>query len=98
ELTASDPDGSQRCDIRRNNMDDVTYRPIALPVDIESKIRELMRHYRLRFAAIDMAVTPSDQWVFFEVNPNGQWAWLDLAGEASIAASFVEAFTTSSRC
>jgi len=31
--------------------------------------------------------------IFFEVNPNGQWAWLDLSGGMNIAASFVKTFS-----
>jgi hypothetical protein len=92
ELIARESDGSQRCDIRRNNMEDVSYRVVNLPEDVEQRIRALAAHYGLRFAAIDMAVTRNGEWVFFEINPNGQWAWLDLAGNTSIAASFVNAF------
>jgi glutathione synthase/RimK-type ligase-like ATP-grasp enzyme len=92
ELIAREPDGSQRCDIRRNNMDDVAYRSVTLPHAVEGRIRALATHYGLRFAAIDMAVTQQEEWVFFEINPNGQWAWLDLAGSTNIAASFVKSF------
>ncbi|HEV3439739.1 MAG TPA: ATP-grasp domain-containing protein [Gemmata sp.] len=94
ELTAREPDGSQRCDIRRNNMDDVAYRPTTLPDDVRSQVEALVASYGLRFAAIDMAVTPDGKWVFFEVNPNGQWAWLDMCGATDIAMSFVTAFST----
>lgn len=93
ELTACDEDGNQRCDIRRNNMDDVAYRVIDLPDQINGAIRRLLAHYKLRFAAIDMAVTQDGSWIFFEVNPNGQWAWMDLGGCTNIAASFVKSFT-----
>lgn len=93
ELTARDDDGGQRCDIRRNNMDDVTYRRIELPTGVRDRLAALVASYRLRFAAIDMAITRAGEWVFFEVNPNGQWAWLDLCGATDIAASFVSAFT-----
>lgn len=92
ELIAKEPDGSQRCDIRRNNMDDVKYRVVRVPGAVETGIRRLLTYYGLRFAAIDMAVTRTGDWVFFEVNPNGQWAWLDLAGATNIADSFVTAF------
>ncbi|MBY0585643.1 hypothetical protein K2X85_00595 [bacterium] len=92
-LTAQEPDGSQRCDIRRNNMDDVIYQPVALTDEVRLRLESLVASYGLRFAAIDMAVTTDGEWVFFEVNPNGQWAWLDLAGAANIAASFVDAFS-----
>jgi glutathione synthase/RimK-type ligase-like ATP-grasp enzyme len=93
ELAARDSDGTQRCDIRRNNMDDVAYRPIRLPIEIREHLKNLLRQYELRFAAIDMAVTTKGEWVFFEVNPNGQWAWLDLAGVTNIAASFIDRFS-----
>jgi glutathione synthase/RimK-type ligase-like ATP-grasp enzyme len=91
-LSAPDSDGRQRCDIRRNNMDDVAYTPLALPTSVEGCIRSLMQSYNLRFSAIDMAVTEDGQWVFFEINPNGQWAWTDLEGVTNIAASFAKSF------
>jgi glutathione synthase/RimK-type ligase-like ATP-grasp enzyme len=91
-MTAQEPDGTQRCDIRRNNMEDVAYQPVTLPEGVRSQLENLLASYGLRFAAIDMAVATDGEWVFFEVNPNGQWAWLDLAGATNIAASFVDAF------
>ena len=97
ELTAEDSDGHQRCDIRRNNMLDVKYRAISLPVHVAAAVRQLVSAYGLRFAAIDMAVAEDEQWYFFEVNPNGQWAWLDLCGGASIYTSFVASFSKNIR-
>jgi hypothetical protein len=93
ELVGRDSDGSQRCDIRKNNMDDIAYRTIALPTNIGVGLRALMARYGLRFGAIDMAVTKSSEWVFFEINPNGQWAWLDLVGGQDIASSIIRAFS-----
>jgi hypothetical protein len=90
-LIAREADGSQRCDVRRNNMDDVTYEAVTLPPDIQAKLKTLMAQYNLRFAAIDMAVGVDDRWYFFEINPNGQWAWLDLVAGMNIAGAFVEA-------
>ncbi len=93
ELRARDYSGSQRCDIRRNNMSDVEYTKIDLPQSIEILIRRLIAQYGLRFAAIDMAVGLDGNWYFFEVNPNGQWAWIDLSAGTKIADSFVRAFS-----
>lgn len=92
-LEAKDPDGSQRCDIRRNNMADVGYRRLPLPEPVEGKIRRLMREYGLRFGAVDMACDSAGRWWFLEINPSGQWAWQDIAGVTDIAASFVESFS-----
>jgi glutathione synthase/RimK-type ligase-like ATP-grasp enzyme len=92
-LRAADEGGGQRCDIRRNNMADVAYESITLPDNIEAKIRALMSHYGLRFGAIDMAVSTDNRWYFFEINPNGQWAWLDTFADMNISASFVKSFS-----
>jgi D-alanine-D-alanine ligase-like ATP-grasp enzyme len=73
-------------------MVDVRYDSIALPDKVRESLLALVRSYDLRFAAIDLAVDRAGRWVFFEVNPNGQWAWLDLAGVCDIAASFVKVF------
>jgi len=89
----AEEDGVQRCDIRRNNMKDVAYRGISLPDEIGSRVAMLMAHYRLRFAAIDFAVTEDGRWYFLEINAAGQWAWLDLAGATDIAESFVRSFS-----
>ena len=92
-IMATDPAGGQRLDIRRNNMTDVRYVPIAVPPDVRDKLLGLVRSYSLRFSAIDMGVDPDGRWWFFEVNPNGQWAWLDIAGGCDIASSFIRSFS-----
>ncbi len=92
ELTAADADGKQRCDIRKNNMLDVCYRSVSLPQQILSQLKQLTRHYELRFAAVDMAIAENGDWYFFEINPNGQWAWLDLTAGAEIYKSFISSF------
>jgi hypothetical protein len=91
-LQATDIPGEQRCDIRRNNMSDVAYEIISLPEEIKNRIQKLMARYGLRFAAIDMAVSTAGEWYFFEVNPNGQWAWLDMCAGMNISESFVKSF------
>lgn len=97
ELRANDADGRQRCDIRRNNMADVRYASCELPNSIRDRLHVLTSHYSLRFAAIDMVRATNGEWVFLEVNPNGQWAWLDLCGATEIYRSFLSAFANATR-
>lgn len=92
-LKAKDTNGVQRCDIRRDNMSDVLYETMTLPDRVEQAVRHLMRLYELRFSAIDMAVTNDGEWYFLEINPNGQWAWLDLCAGQRIIESFAKAFS-----
>ena len=92
-LVGKEQDGSQRLDIRRDNMSDVEYVEANIPAEITESLLKLISSYNLRFAAIDMAVDVNGNWVFFEINPNGQWAWLDIAGGSDIAKAFVDSFS-----
>lgn len=90
-LRATD-DGRQRLDIRRDNMEDVAYTPVELPPWVRQALLDLLASYSLRYAAVDFVVDQRGEWIFLEINPNGQWAWLDLVGAAHIAPLFDHAF------
>jgi glutathione synthase/RimK-type ligase-like ATP-grasp enzyme len=47
-----------------------------LPDRIAQQCFSLTKHYGLNFGTIDLIVTPEDQYVFLEINPNGQWMWV----------------------
>ncbi len=54
------------------------YEPDALPPHVRHAIRSLMRSFPINFASLDMILTPDGEFVFLELNPNGQWLWLEL--------------------
>ncbi len=43
------------------------------------KCRKLVQQLGLCFGAIDLVVTPNGECVFLEVNPSGQWSWIEGA-------------------
>lgn len=51
------------------------------PIDLESSVRDaclqITRLLGLRYSAIDLIRTNSGGIVFLEVNPNGEWMWLE---------------------
>lgn len=49
----------------------------SLPAKIEKLCVRLGEALGICFGAIDLIVTPEDDYVFLEVNPNGQWAWIE---------------------
>ena len=49
----------------------------TLPREVEASIHRLMAGFELNFASLDMIVTPDGEFVFLELNPNGQWLWLE---------------------
>lgn len=64
-------------DWRRYDFERVTHEQISLPDDFAGRLVRLCRGYGLVYGAIDLAMTPEGEWVFFELNPNGQWGWLE---------------------
>jgi glutathione synthase/RimK-type ligase-like ATP-grasp enzyme len=51
--------------------------PDELSADGERACHELMRRLGLVFGCIDLIVTPDDELVFLEVNPMGQFLWVE---------------------
>ncbi len=49
---------------------------------------------RLRYGALDFAVDGADRWWFLEVNPNGQWLWIEQATGQPIAAAVAVALSS----
>lgn len=55
--------------------DNVEFSGISLPQEIEEKCIKLVRELGLNFGAIDLLKT-GDKYLFLEINPTGEWAWL----------------------
>lgn len=64
-------------DWRRGSPVLVPHRAVTLPQGVEQRCRQLVQRLGLTFGAIDIIKTPQDEYVFLEVNPNGQWAWIE---------------------
>lgn len=60
----------------RSDADALTYSVIDPPPHVRVASVALTARLGLNFGAFDFAVTPAGKWVFFEVNPNGQWGWI----------------------
>jgi ATP-grasp ribosomal peptide maturase len=75
----------------RTDYASLTYEPIEVPIDVEKGVRLLMDELSLHFGALDFAVTPEGRWVFFEVNPNGQWHWLAVKAGVPMVEAMADA-------
>lgn len=49
----------------------------ALPSDIQAKLLALMDAFGLNYGAIDLILTPDGRHVFLELNPAGEFMWLE---------------------
>jgi glutathione synthase/RimK-type ligase-like ATP-grasp enzyme len=50
---------------------------VTLPAEVEDGLRRMLSTFNLHFAAIDMVLTPDNEHIFLEINPNGEWEWLE---------------------
>ena len=64
-------------DWRRYDLDNTPHSTYLLDSDTRKKCLELVKYFGLAFGAIDLIVTPQDELVFLEINPNGQWGWIE---------------------
>jgi len=60
------------------------------PAGICTAAVEMVRHCGLSFGAFDFVITEEDEHVFLELNPNGQWLWLQLATGVRISDAFCD--------
>jgi hypothetical protein len=58
-----------------------------LPPDVTGKLHALMGHLGLVYGAIDMRRTPDGRYVFLEVNPAGQWLFIEQRTGQPISAA-----------
>jgi hypothetical protein len=68
-----------RYDWRRYDHHKMLYLPHELPTEIETSCIHLVEKLGLSYGAIDMILTPDGRYVFLEINPNGQYLWIEDA-------------------
>jgi glutathione synthase/RimK-type ligase-like ATP-grasp enzyme len=64
-------------DWRRGDHIDLSHTIHPLPSAIQKKCVMITHAFNLRFSAIDLVLDPSGNYWFLELNPNGQWAWIE---------------------
>lgn len=68
----------------------MTYHVCTVPEAIQSGVRDLMKHLGLIFAALDFVIGPDGTWWAVDVNPSGQWAWLELQSGVPISRALAD--------
>ena len=68
----------------RMDMSNARVEPHQLPPAIEENLHALMDRLGIVYGAIDMRLTPDGQYVFLEVNPAGQWLFVEAKSRQPI--------------
>jgi glutathione synthase/RimK-type ligase-like ATP-grasp enzyme len=78
---------------------EITYQAIELPEDIKQKCLDFVDSYGLNYSALDIIVTPSNQYVFLENNPNGQFLYVEqLVPELNMLETLAETLVREAKC
>jgi ATP-grasp ribosomal peptide maturase len=77
----------------RADIDGADHQPCPVPPEVAAGVRALLGRLRLRYAALDFSVDERGQWWFLEINPCGQWLWLDERLHLGIAEAIADALT-----
>src|SRR6266700_231828 len=62
-----------------------TVEAVDIPEELQGKLLTLKRQLGLTYGAIDMRLTPSGDYIFFEINPAGQFMYIEAATGQPIA-------------
>jgi hypothetical protein len=81
-----------RMDIARARIE-----PTSLPDDVEDKLRAFMKRLGLVYGAVDMRRTREGRHVFLEVNPAGQWLFVEHFSGQPIAATLARVLAANDR-
>ncbi len=68
--------------------------PYALPAPVVVKLRMLLDRLGLVYGAIDLRLTPDGRHVFLEVNPAGQYLWVEIEAGLPISAAIARWLAT----
>lgn len=76
----------------RSCPNDLIYRPCTLPEPVVDNCKKLLKALDLVYGAFDFVQSPEGELFFLEVNPAGEWAWLELELDLPLRDAFIDLF------
>jgi hypothetical protein len=77
-------------DYRRYDLNATPHRIHELPVQVAQRCVRLVQDLGLLYGAIDMILTPDGRYVFLEINPSGEYGWIEDLTGMPISAAIAE--------
>lgn len=81
----------------RMRKEELEYISFQLPLYVENAIHGLMQKLKLNFGGIDLAIV-AGKYYFIEVNPTGEWGWLEVKTGVSISKAIKRALAGEKIC
>ncbi|WP_282687051.1 MULTISPECIES: ATP-grasp ribosomal peptide maturase [unclassified Streptomyces] len=77
----------------RKDYSALSYRVVNLPARVEDALLAYLDHFGLASGSFDFAVDETGDLWWLELNPNGQWGWLEESTGLAMSAAFAELLT-----
>jgi hypothetical protein len=77
-------------DIHRCPLPQLPKRPIQLEQEVELRCINLIKSLGLKYGAIDLVIDENDRLNFLEVNPTGDWVWIERETKLPITEAIVD--------
>lgn len=77
----------------RKDYSALSYSVVELPRPVEKALLAYLDHFGLVSGSFDLAVDKTGRLWWLELNPNGQWGWLEESTGLAMAAAFAELLT-----
>ncbi len=71
-------------------MDEARMEPFEIPDELKILLIKYMKCLGLIYGAIDMRLTPDGEYVFLEINPSGQWLFVEQGTGLRITEAFAD--------
>jgi hypothetical protein len=78
----------------RSDYDALSYDSIETPEHMRYSISAILERFDLPFGAFDFTVTTDGEWVMLELNPNGQWGWIEDHTDLPITSAMADLLTS----
>lgn len=88
---ASQATADTTTDWRKGSNPDLVHEVIDLPADITERCVALTHALDISFGAIDLVLDQAGNYWLLEINPNGQWAWIERRTGLPITRAIVDA-------
>jgi glutathione synthase/RimK-type ligase-like ATP-grasp enzyme len=72
------PGTVENIDWRIQDVEDLTHRLVELPEEVSMSLNKMLSMMGLNFGAFDLIRDETGTYFFIEVNPNGQYLWIEL--------------------
>jgi glutathione synthase/RimK-type ligase-like ATP-grasp enzyme len=86
----SQTDEQTKNDWRKKKLD---FHKVEIPNDLKEKCISIVKRLNLGFGAIDIIKSVDDNYYFLEINPNGQWAWIETQTGQDISGAIIRYLT-----